>query len=193
MSVCMSTSVKSLPKAQARFLASRRTSTTPLWTKNTTSRGRWNSSRAGTPGGKVEAGVGKRVKGWTTFSVLGLMTATAFGAHGFAKYQAEGRELRMRDYSSPEKWLEPKYASRKDMEDVSCLESLIRSRANFSFIPWGSFWRLGTLVPPAQSSACWLRGGRAGTSENPFSSRSNRYLVPVIDESFTLSLSGNQC
>jgi len=143
MSVCMSTSVKSLPKAQARFLASRRTSTTPLWTKNTTSRGRWNSSRAGTPGGKVEASVGKRVKGWTTFSVLGLMTATAFGAHGFAKYQAEGRELRMRDYSSPEKWLEPKYASRKDMEDVSCLESLIRSRANFFFHSVGFFLAIG--------------------------------------------------
>lgn len=52
------------------------------------------------------------------------MAATAFGAHGFAKYQAVGRELRMRDYSSPEKWVEPKYASRKDMEDVSSLESL---------------------------------------------------------------------
>jgi D-lactate dehydrogenase (cytochrome) len=55
--------------------------------------------------------------------MLGLMAATAFGAHGFAKYQAEGREMRMRDYSSPEKWLEPKYANRKDMEDVSLPKS----------------------------------------------------------------------
>ena len=124
MSVCMSTSVKSLPKA--RFLASRRT-LTPLWARNANSKARWNSSRAGNSGGKVEAGVGKRVsKGWTTSSVLGLMAATAFGANGFAKYQAQGRELRMRDYSSPEKWVEPKYASRKDMEDVSSPEPSFR-------------------------------------------------------------------
>ena len=181
MSVCMSTSVKSLPKAQARFLASRRTSTTPLWARNTTSRARWNSSRAGNPGGKVETGIGKRVsKGWTTFSVLGLMAGTAFGAHGFAKYQAEGRELRMRDYSSPEKWVEPKYANRKDMEDVSSLDSFTQAGRSFSS-SYGVFWRLGTLVPPAQSSACWPRGGMTGPSEIPFSSRSNRYEVPVID------------
>jgi len=181
MSVCMSTSVKTLPKAKARILASRRTSMTPLWAKNTTPKARWNSSRAGNPSGKVEASVGKRVsKGWTTFSVLGLMAATGFGAHGFAKYQAEGRELRMRDYSSPEKWLEPKYASRKDMEDVSSLESLTQAGRFFSST-CGVFWRLGTLVPPAQSSACWLRGGMAGPSEIPFPSRSNRDEIPVID------------
>jgi D-lactate dehydrogenase (cytochrome) len=146
MSFCMSSSAKSLPNAQARFLASRRTSMTPLWMKNTTSKGRWNSSRAGNAGGKFEAGVGKGVwKGWTTFGVLGLMAATAFGAHGFAKYQAEGRELRMRDYSSPDKWVEPIYASRKDMEDVSLLRSWLRSRASFFFNPWGSFRDWGHL------------------------------------------------
>jgi D-lactate dehydrogenase (cytochrome) len=47
------------------------------------------------------------------------MAATAFGAHGFAKYQADARAQRLRNYSSPEKWMEPKYASLKDMEAVS--------------------------------------------------------------------------
>jgi hypothetical protein len=71
------------------------------------------------------------------------MAATAFGAHGFAKYQAEARELRMRDYSSPEKWVDPKYASRKDMEDVS----LLRNRASLFlnrgvvFGDWGHLYR----------------------------------------------------
>jgi D-lactate dehydrogenase (cytochrome) len=155
MSVCMSTSAKCLPKAQARFLASGRT--TPLWAKNSNSKGRWNSSRAGNPGGNFEASVGKRVsKGWTTFSVLGLMAGTAFGAHGFAKYQAEARERRMRDYSSPEKWMEPKYASRKDMEDVSVPETLLKKSGENSFSHGVRFWRLGTLGPPAQS-VCWPR------------------------------------
>jgi hypothetical protein len=99
--------------------------------------------------------VAKRVsKGWTTFSVLGLMAAAAFGAHAFAKYQAEARELRMRDYSSPEKWVEPKYASRIDMKAVSLLQILqilYRSRAGFSasarllFGDWGHLYRQHSL------------------------------------------------
>jgi hypothetical protein len=169
MSVCMSTSAKCFPSAQARFLASRRTSTTPLWVKNPTSKGRWNSSRAGNPGAKFDAGLGKRTsKGWTTFSVLSLMAATAFGAHGFAKYQAEARERRMRDYSSPEKWVDPKYASRKDMEDVSFPEGLIKKSGEPFLQSWGCFWRLGTLGPPAQS-VCWLGCGMAGSIGASFS------------------------
>jgi len=90
------------------------------------------------------------------------MVATAFGAHGFAKYQAEARELRMRDYSSPEKWVEPKYASRNDMEAVSLLRTCTEEVGREISASAGlSFWRLGTLVPPAQS-VCWLRGGMIG-------------------------------
>jgi hypothetical protein len=120
------------------------------------SKGRWNSSQAGKSSGKFEGSVGKRVlKGWTTFSVLGLMAATAFGAHGFAKYQADATALRIRDYSSPEKWVEPKYASLTDMEAVSLALSHIEVGRSFLHC----FWRLGTVVPPAQS-VCWLRGVR---------------------------------
>jgi hypothetical protein len=188
MSVCMSTSAKCFPRAQARFLASRRTSTTSQpWATHTTPKARWNSSRAGNSGGKVEAGVGKRAsKGWTTFSVLSLMAATAFGAHGFAKYQAEAREARMRDYSSPEKWVEPNYASRKDMEDVSFPKTLLKKAGEPFLQSWGFLWRLGTLVPPAQS-ACWPRVGWLGPLALPFPSLSNRYGSPVIDGSFQLA------
>lgn len=172
MSVCMSTSAKCLPRAQARFLASRRTPPTPLWLKNSNSKGRWNSSRAGNPGGKLEAGVGKRVsKGWTTFSVLGLMAGTAFVAHGFAKYQAEARELRMRDYSSPEKWMKPKYASRKDMEDVSVPETLLILQS------WGPSLAIGdTWTAIAVCLSPWV--GWLGQLELPFQSLSNHYALP---------------
>lgn len=71
--------------------------------------------------------------------MLGLVVATAFGAHGFARYQAEGRQLRMRDYSSAEKWVEPKYASIADMEEVSRIREN-RARG-FCFI--GCFWPTG--------------------------------------------------
>jgi hypothetical protein len=79
------------------------------------------------------------------------MAATAFGAHGFAKYQAEARELRMRDYSSPEKWVEPKYASRNDMEAVSllrtCTEEVGReiSASAGLFGDWGHLYRQHSL------------------------------------------------
>ena len=149
MSVCMSTSAKCLPKAQARYLASRRTTPTPLWVKNSNSKGRWNSARAGNAGGKLEAGVGKRVsKGWTTFSVLGLMAGTAFGAHGFAKYQAEARDLSMRDYSSPDKWMKPRYASRKDMEDVSAPKTLLIFSIGSLFRDWDT-WTASAVCLPA--------------------------------------------
>lgn len=49
---------------------------------------------------------------------MGLMAAAGFAAHSFAKFQAESRATRLRDYSSPEKWVEPNYASIKDMEAV---------------------------------------------------------------------------
>jgi hypothetical protein len=174
MSGCMRTSAKCFPKVQVQVhhqnqarclvLASRRTSTAPLWPKHTTSRARWNSSsrpgNSGNPGGKFEAGVAKRSsKGWTSFSVLGLMAAAAFGAHGFAKYQAEARELKMRDYSSPEKWLEPKYASRKDMEDVSFPETLLKNSGEVFFFTRGSlFGDWGHLDRQHRQSAGSMEG-----------------------------------
>lgn len=79
------------------------------------------------------------------------MAAAAFGAHSFAKYQAEARELRMRDYSSLEKWVEPKYASRNDMEAVSLLRNCtevgreISASAGLLFGDWGHLYRQHSL------------------------------------------------
>jgi hypothetical protein len=97
------------------------------------------------------------------------MAATAFTAHSFSKYQAEARALRIRDYSSPEKWVEPKYASLKDMEAVSLAMSHLES-----------FGRLGTVVPLAELVG-WLRrwDSRVLLGLFSFSLLSNRYAFPV--------------
>lgn len=52
-------------------------------------------------------------------SVLSLMIATGVCATAFARYQAEGKRVKQREYSNPDKWNHPKYASIKDMEAVS--------------------------------------------------------------------------
>lgn len=48
-----------------------------------------------------------------------VVAATAVLAHGFATFQANSKAARGRDYSSPSKFVEPKYASIDDMEAVS--------------------------------------------------------------------------
>ena len=48
-----------------------------------------------------------------------MVAATAVLAHGFATFQANSKAARERDYSSPAKFVEPKYADIGDMEAVS--------------------------------------------------------------------------
>jgi hypothetical protein len=76
------------------------------------------------------------------------MAGTAFGAHGFAKYQAEARDLSMRDYSSPDKWMKPRYASRKDMEDVSAPKTLLIFSIGSLFRDWDT-WTASAVCLPA--------------------------------------------
>jgi hypothetical protein len=47
------------------------------------------------------------------------MIATGVCATTFARYQAEGKRVKQREYSNPDKWNQPRYASIKDMETVS--------------------------------------------------------------------------
>lgn len=57
---------------------------------------------------------GKR--GWGGLSVLALMGISAVGAAAFARWQGEQN---VKDYSNPDKFVQPQYASLKDMEAVS--------------------------------------------------------------------------
>jgi len=98
--------------------------------KNTASASKYrcNSSRTSnlTNGkAKSEGGFGKGARvGWNTFSVVTLVAATAALAHGFATYQANAKAERGRNYSSPEKFVQPKYANLGDMEAVSTVNSV---------------------------------------------------------------------
>ena len=74
---------------------------------------RWSSGKAESTE-KVAKG-----EGWTWFSVLALMGASALGAGAWTRWQGEEKSGRMRDYSSPEKFVKPKYATIHDMEAVS--------------------------------------------------------------------------
>lgn len=120
MSVCMR-SAQGIPQ---RLFASSRTSTTstaiPSLPKsrvsNSTAKVRWNSSKVGANDG---TGV-KGKSGWTGFSVLALMGISAVGAGAFARWQGEKNSGKVKDYSSPEKFVQPRYASIQDMEAVSC-------------------------------------------------------------------------
>ncbi|KAF8853964.1 hypothetical protein BDZ45DRAFT_61241 [Acephala macrosclerotiorum] len=120
MSVCMR-SAQAVPK---RLFASSRTSTTPLSspisTFGTKTRNvRWSSGKAGaTEEGAKGKGKGK---GWTGFSVLAWMGVSALGAGAWTRWQGEEKSGRMRDYSSPEKFVRPTYATIHDMEAVSAL------------------------------------------------------------------------
>ena len=115
MSLCMSSAHKA-PRV-ARFLASR-SSPIPLWTKSPTRvRCRWNSSNSEA---KVRIPSSKlRGRGWATWKVLGLAATTAILAHVLATNEGKSRRVKDREYSNPEKYLEPQYANIKGMEAVS--------------------------------------------------------------------------
>ena len=68
------------------------------------------------PGHGEQAGI----DGWTTFSVLALMAASAAGAGLAVGWKSEGRKNREREYSNAGKFVSPAYASLSDMESVSC-------------------------------------------------------------------------
>jgi hypothetical protein len=91
---------------------------------------RWNSSRASnstSAKANSEGGFGRGARaGWNTFSVVTLVAATAALAHGFATYQANEKAARQRNYSSPDKFAQTKYASVGDMETVSTLIIIVK-------------------------------------------------------------------
>jgi hypothetical protein len=109
-------SAKYVPTSTARLLAKKfGASTTPGMLTSKGQR-RWNGSKAGSLEGGLAKGKERR---WTSLSVLSLMIATGVGATAFARYQAEGKRVKQKWYSNPDKWNQPKYASIKDMEAVS--------------------------------------------------------------------------
>ncbi|KAH7381766.1 glycolate oxidase [Cadophora sp. MPI-SDFR-AT-0126] len=84
---------------------------------------RWSSSnaRSGDFQGKrfVVGGVKRRVvSGWTTFSVLALMAASAAGAGLAVGWSNGGRKDREREYSNAGKFVRPAYATLSDMESA---------------------------------------------------------------------------
>jgi D-lactate dehydrogenase (cytochrome) len=91
---------------------------------------RWNSSRASNLASgkaKLEEGSSRGARaGWNTFSVVTLVAATAALAHGFATYQANAKAARERNYSNPDKFVQPKYANVGDMEKVSALRIVVK-------------------------------------------------------------------
>jgi hypothetical protein len=115
MSVCMR-SAKCVPTATARLLAKKFGASTPPGMLTSKGQCRWNGSKAGGLEGTLAKGRGRR---WTSLSVLSLMIATGVCATTFARYQAEGKRVKQREYSNPDKWNQPRYASIKDMETVS--------------------------------------------------------------------------
>jgi hypothetical protein len=120
MSVCMR-SAKCVPTGAARLLAKKFGGSTSTSSGMLTSKGRcrWNSSKAGSLEARLAKGKGR---GWTSLSVLSLVATTGVCATAFASYQADSKRVRLREYSSPEKWNQPKYATIKDMEAVSGLD-----------------------------------------------------------------------
>ena len=116
-------------------LASRTTPRQPLFqSRSQIHSQRWNSSKSPPsrpatvrviPPRPVAAAAGK---GWTTLRVLGVVVVTAIAAGSFATKQAKFLELKERDYSSPTKFHEPKYATIQEMEAVSTIK-------NSSFVP----------------------------------------------------------
>ncbi|TVY32323.1 D-lactate dehydrogenase [cytochrome], mitochondrial, partial [Lachnellula subtilissima] len=90
-------------------------------------RRRWNSSRTSSITAAVKAkvvsgtGTSKGVRvGWNSFSVVAVVAATAVLVHGYATFQANSKAARERDYSSPAKFVKPKYA------DISVMEAAIK-------------------------------------------------------------------
>jgi hypothetical protein len=109
-----------VPTSTARLLAKKfGASTTPGMLTSKGQR-RWNGSKAGSLESGLAKGKGKgKGRGWTSLSVLSLMIATGVCTTAFARYQAEGTRVKQKEYSNPDKWNQPKYASIKDMEAVS--------------------------------------------------------------------------
>ena len=101
--------------AGGRFLASGRPSSSSVSTRSSTPKCRWNSSTAQ----NVTATVKPRDKGWPTSRVLAAVFGTSILVYQFATRKADGLNMKRREYSNPEKFKEPKYATLKDMEAVS--------------------------------------------------------------------------
>lgn len=102
-----------MPTATARLLAKKFEASTPPGMLTSKGQCRWNGSKAGSPEGALAKRKGRR---WTSLSVLSLMIATGVCATAFARYQADGQRVKQREYSNPDKWNQPKYASINDME-----------------------------------------------------------------------------
>lgn len=132
MSVCM----RSAQAAPRRLCAASRTSPiTPLSRSRISNSGlrsstiRWNSGKAGA---SLEIGA-KSKKGWTGFSVLALMGVSAVAAGAVARWQGgQEKSGSLRDYSNSEKFVQPKYASIRDMEAVSNLLNFSSTSIQFS-------------------------------------------------------------
>jgi hypothetical protein len=90
-----------------------------------------------------------------------VVAATAVLAHGFATFQANAKVARERDYSSPAKFVEPKYANIGDMEAVSI--------PGISLIYLG-FVVLRSVPNPEMTSAIDLRGFSLSLTPGSFTS-----------------------
>jgi len=120
-------------------LASKATPRRPvIQYRNQTSSQRWNSSKSpiSRPLKKIPSATEASGKGWTTFRVFGVVVVTAIAAGSFATKQAKFLEMKARDYSSPTKFHEPKYASIREMEAVSIIKHL-------TLINIKTEWKLG--------------------------------------------------
>ena len=96
----------------------------PIFKSNSRGEVRWSTShtqKTRFQENKSALGHGKKtnIDGWTTFSVLALMAASAAGAGLAVGWKAEGRKDREREYSNAGKFVSPAYASLSDMESVS--------------------------------------------------------------------------
>ncbi|CAG8960123.1 hypothetical protein HYFRA_00010602 [Hymenoscyphus fraxineus] len=133
MSTCMK-SAASARWAPMRGLASRRfpirnaNTTLTEWNSSNRSGIRWASTSSETvlrrgagepipprrPMGEHEQHTGS----WTTPKVLSLLAMTGFLGWGLAAFQNEQRKVKEREYSNKTKFVQPSYASLKDMEDA---------------------------------------------------------------------------
>jgi len=84
------------------------------WSTSHTQKNRFQENKSALGHGKKT-----NIDGWTTFSVLALMAASAAGAGLAVGWKAEGRKDREREYSNAGKFVSPAYASLSDMESVS--------------------------------------------------------------------------
>lgn len=83
------------------------------WSTSHTQKNRFQENKSALGHGKKT-----NIDGWTTFSVLALMAASAAGAGLAVGWKAEGRKDREREYSNAGKFVSPAYASLSDMESA---------------------------------------------------------------------------